>query len=179
VLSFFDYPTSAPQDTDRAPTAEVLLPDASEADWTTILEFTRARRLGAGQTVLAADGPGGSLYLVLEGTIEVVAPPGRFGRSRPAGRLEAGAVVGEVSFFDGEPRSMGVRAVTAAALAEMTHGDFENLFAAHPDLGRRLLMDLGRILAGRLRRAEAGGRAAYPSGVPGDRPPGPAPGTRP
>jgi CRP-like cAMP-binding protein len=178
VPSFFDYPTPARKDSGRAPVADVLLPDAPEADWTTMLEFTQARRFGAGQTILAADGPGGSLYLVLEGTIEVVAPPGRFGRSRQAGHLEAGAMVGEVSFFDGEPRSMGVRAVTAAALAEMTHGDVENLFAAHPDLGRRLLMDLGRILAGRLRRAEPGGRAAKPPGAPGGRPPGPAPGTR-
>ncbi len=165
-MSFFDYPVAVPGDADRAPAAEVLLPDASEADWTTILEFTRARRFSAGQIVLDAGGPGGSLYLVLEGAIEILAPPGRFGRSRPAGRLEAGSMVGEVSFFDGESRSMGVRAVTAAALAEMSHGDFESLFAAHPDLGRRLLMDLGRILAGRLRRAEAGGRPAYPGARP-------------
>ena len=165
-MSFFDYPTPAPEDADSAPAADVLLPEASEADWTTILEFTRARRFGAGQIVLEAGGPGGSLYLVLEGAGEVLAPPGRFGRSRPAGRLEAGAMVGEVSFFDAEPRSMSVRAVTAATLAEMNHGDFASLFAAHPDLGRRLLMDLGRILAGRLRRAEAGGRAAYTGARP-------------
>jgi CRP-like cAMP-binding protein len=138
----------------------VLLPDASEADWTTILEFTQARRFGPGQIVLEAGGPGGSLYLVLEGTIEVLAPRSGFARSRRADLLGAGSMVGEVSFFDGEPRSMGVRALTATVLAEMTPGSFDSLFTAHPDLGRRLLMDLGRILAGRLRRAEAGARAA-------------------
>lgn len=155
---FFDYPVPAAKEA-RAQAADVLLPDASESDWTAILEFTQARRFSPGQSILDAGGPGGSLYLVLEGTVEVVAPRGRFGRSRRAGLLETGSVVGEVSFFDGEPRSMGVRAVTAAVLAEMPPESFRSLFAAHPDLGRRLLMDLGRILAGRLRRAEARARA--------------------
>ena len=123
-MSFFDYPTPAPEDADSAPAADVLLPEASEADWTTILEFTRAAWFAGG------------------------------------------AWVGLLFFSPAPPRSMSVRAVTAAALAEMNHGDFASLFAAHPDLGRRLLMDLGRILAGRLRRAEAGGRAAYTGARP-------------
>ena len=109
---FFDYPVPAAKEA-RAQAADVLLPDASESDWTAILEFTQARRFSPGQVILDAGGRGGSLYLVLEGTVEVVAPRGRFGRSRRAGLLETGSVVGEVSFFDGEPRSMGVRAVTA------------------------------------------------------------------
>ncbi len=155
---FFDYPTPAVEDADRTQAADVLLWDASEADWAIILEFTQARRFGPGQSVLEVGGPGGSLYLVLEGTIEVFASRNRFGRSRRVGLLEAGSMVGEVSFFDSAPRSMGVRALTAAVLAEMTPDDFKSLFAAHPDLSRRLLMDLGRILAGRLRRAESGSR---------------------
>ena len=152
-MSFFDYPTNKPEDRERA---QVLLPDASEADWAIILEYTRARRFSAGQSVLEAGGSGGSLYLLLEGTVEVIAPSARFGRPRSVGRLGVGSMVGEVSFFDGEPRSMGVRALTPAVLAELSPGSVERLFTDHPDLGRRLLMDLGRILAGRLRRAEAG-----------------------
>lgn len=164
--SFFDYPSPAAEDADRAQAADVLLPDASEADWTAILEFTHARRFGPGQSILEAGGPGGSLYLVLEGSIEVLSPRSRLGRSRRVGLLEAGSVVGEVSFFDSEPRSMGVRALTAAVLAEMSPGNFEDLVAAHPDLGRRILMDLGRILAGRLRRAEAGTSTANSGALP-------------
>jgi CRP/FNR family transcriptional regulator, cyclic AMP receptor protein len=156
-MSFFDYPTSGPG---TAPPTQVLLADASEADWTTLLDFTQARRFGAGQDVLLAGGGGRSLYLLLEGTLEVVTPQTRFGRKRPVGRLEAGSVVGELSFFDGEPRSAGVRALTPVVLAELTPEGFDSLVARHPDLTRRLLMDLGRILAGRLRRAEAGAAGA-------------------
>jgi CRP/FNR family transcriptional regulator, cyclic AMP receptor protein len=110
--------------------------------------------------VLKAGGGGRSLYLLLEGTLEVVGPPARFGRKRQLGRLEAGSVVGEVSFFDGEPRSAGVRAVTPVVLAELTPDGFDGLVAKHPDLARRLLLDLGRILAGRLRRTEAAAGAS-------------------
>jgi CRP-like cAMP-binding protein len=153
MMSFFDYPETGP---DAAQSAGVLLPDASEADWATLLEFTRALRFGAGQNVLEAGGGGRSLYVLLEGTLEVLPQSTRFGRQRPTGRLEAGSLVGEVSFFDGAPRSAGVRALTPVVLAEMTLQDFERLADHHPSLARSLLLDLGRILAGRLRRAEAG-----------------------
>jgi CRP/FNR family cyclic AMP-dependent transcriptional regulator len=156
-MSFFDYPTSGPE---TPPQPQVLLPDASEADWTALLDFTQAKRFGAGQEVLYAGGGGRSLYLLLEGTLEVVTPPTRFGRKRPRVRLDAGSVVGELSFFDGEPRSAGVRAATPVVLAELTPDGFDRLAAERPDLARRLLLDLGRILAGRLRRAEAAGAAS-------------------
>jgi CRP-like cAMP-binding protein len=156
-MSFFDYPTSEQQ---APPPSQVLLPDATEAEWTTLLEFTTARRFGAGQSVLEMGGGGRSLYLLLEGTLEIVTPQTRFGRQRRAGRLEAGSVVGELSFFDGGPRSAAVRAVTPVALAELTAADFEVLRKRHPDLACRLLADLGRILAGRLRRAETYSRTA-------------------
>ncbi len=151
-MSFFDYPDTGPE---ASPQAAVLLPDAPEADWTTFLEFTRALRFGTGQNILEAGSGGRSLYILLEGTLEVLTPPARFGRQRRIGRLEAGSLVGEVSFFDGAPRSAGVRALTPVVLAEMTLQDFERLADQHPGLARSLLLDLGRILAGRLRKAEA------------------------
>jgi CRP/FNR family cyclic AMP-dependent transcriptional regulator len=156
-MSFFDYPTTEPE----APSpTQVLLPDASEADWTTLLEFTRARRFSAGQDILEVGGGGRSLYVLLEGSLEVVTPKTRFGRQRREGRLEAGSVVGELAFFDGAPRSAAIRTLTPIVLAELTPEGFEGLVARHPDLARRLLLDLCRILAGRLRRAEAADAAS-------------------
>jgi CRP-like cAMP-binding protein len=158
MMSFFDYPDTAPE---ASPQAAVLLPDAPEADWAKLLEFTRALRFGTGQNILEAGSGGRSLYILLEGTLEILAPPARFGVQRRIGRLEAGSLVGEVSFFDGAPRSAGVRAVTPVVLAEMTLQDFERLADHHPALARSLLLDLGRILAGRLRKAEAGQGSAH------------------
>jgi len=63
-------------------------------------------------------------------------------------------VIGELSFFDGGARSALVRAVTPALAAELSPAEFGSLAAADPALARRLLFDLGRILAQRLRLAQ-------------------------
>jgi CRP-like cAMP-binding protein len=93
--------------------------------------------------------------------LEVLAEHGRRRTSRIA-LVGAGSVIGELAFFDGGPRSALVRAVTPAVLAELSPADFNALAAANPGLARRLLFDLGRILAQRLRAAQ---QAAQVAGV--------------
>ena len=63
-------------------------------------------------------------------------------------------MIGELSFFDGGVRSASVRAMTEAVLAELSPAEFDALAVANPVLARRLLFDLGRILARRLRVAQ-------------------------
>jgi CRP-like cAMP-binding protein len=69
--------------------------------------------------------------------------------------IEPGTVIGEVAFFDGRPRSAGVRAVTECELFRLSFEAFEVLAAREPALGRAVLLDLGRILAARLRQTNA------------------------
>ena len=152
-MSFFDYPNEPPA---SAGNASVLLVDASEEEWATLLAHTRSRRFGPGDAIVTAGAADQSLYLVLEGQLEVLAPAtgrGRRGYRRLAS-VAAGSVIGELSFFDGGGRSALVRAVTPAVLAEMSRSEFDALATASPDLARRLLFDLGRILAKRLRAAQ-------------------------
>jgi CRP/FNR family cyclic AMP-dependent transcriptional regulator len=157
-VSFFDYPNETP-----APPGNVdlLLADASEEEWATLLGHTRYRRFGPGDTVVTAGAWEQSLYLVLEGQLEVLAGHGRR-KYRKIASVGAGSVIGELSFFDGGARSAMVRAVTPAVLAEMSPAEFDALAAANPVLARRLLFDLGRILAQRLRAAQ---QAASVAGV--------------
>jgi CRP/FNR family transcriptional regulator, cyclic AMP receptor protein len=157
LVSFFDYPNEAP----TTGKVDVLLADASDDEWATLLEHTRYRRLGPGDAIVTAGEQDQSLYLVLEGQLEVLAPHGRR-RYRRIASVGAGSVIGELSFFDGGARSASVRATTDAVLAELSPAEFEALAVANPVLARRLLFDLGRILAQRLRAAQ---RAATTSGV--------------
>jgi CRP/FNR family transcriptional regulator, cyclic AMP receptor protein len=149
-VSFFDYPN---EPSAAPPPVELLLADASDEEWATLLSHTRYRRFGPGDDVVTAGALEQSLYLVLEGQLEVLAEHGRR-RYRRIASVGAGSVIGELSFFDGEPRSALVRAVTPAVLAELSAAEFDSLAAANPPLARRLLFDLGRILAGRLRAAQ-------------------------
>ena len=130
-----------------------MLADASDEEWATLLAHTRNRRFSPGDAIVTAGASDQSLYLVLEGQLDVLAERGRRGYRRIAS-VGAGSVIGELSFFDGGGRSALVRAVTPAVLAEMSRSEFDALAAASPDLARRLLFDLGRILAQRLRAVQ-------------------------
>lgn len=146
-MSFFDYPGEP-----RTPLgdADYFLPDASDEEWATLLAHTRHRWFSAGDAVISARARDRSLYLILDGILEVLAERGRRGY-RQVALLGAGSVIGELSFFDGDARSALVRAVTAAELAELSPAEFESLAAADPGLARRLLFELGRYMARRLR----------------------------
>jgi CRP/FNR family transcriptional regulator, cyclic AMP receptor protein len=147
-MSFFDYPNEPPV----TPKVDVLLADASDQEWALLLEHTLYRRFAPGDTVVTVGEQDQSLYLVLEGQLEVLAPRGR--RYRRIASVGTGSVIGELSFFDGGARSASVRAITDAVLAELSPAEFDSLAVASPGLARRLLLDLGRILAQRLRAAQ-------------------------
>ena len=149
-MSFFDYPNEPPASSGND---GLLLADASDEEWATLLAHTRSRRFSPGDAIVTAGAVDQSLYLVLEGQLEVLAERGRRGYRRLAS-VGTGSVIGELSFFDGGGRSALVRAVAPAVLAEMSRSEFDALAAASPDLARRLLFDLGRILAQRLRAVQ-------------------------
>jgi CRP/FNR family transcriptional regulator, cyclic AMP receptor protein len=149
-VSFFEYPNESPASSGPP---ELMLADASDEEWAALLRHTRYRRFDPGDAVVTAGASDRSLYLVLEGQLEVLVEHGRR-RYRRIALVGASSVIGELSFFDGGTRSALVRAVDPAVLAELSPADFDSLAAANPALARRLLFDLGRILALRLRAAQ-------------------------
>jgi CRP/FNR family cyclic AMP-dependent transcriptional regulator len=148
--SFFNYPES-----DEAARQEELtfLADCSNDQWSRLFGYTETRRVRAGDLVLRRGETERTFYIVAEGTLEVLLPAARGRKPRRMTSLGPGAVTGEVAFLDGQPRSADVRAVTDAELLGLRFEAFEVLAAREPELGRLILLDLGRILAARLRAA--------------------------
>jgi CRP/FNR family transcriptional regulator, cyclic AMP receptor protein len=155
-MEFFDYPgTEVATSTEEAP--EVFLPEASDSDWSVLLGHCRRRRFGAGEAVITAGATSRSLYLVVDGTLEVL-PEGAkrvLGRPRRVIKVGPGSVLGEMAFFDSGRRSAFVRATSPVEVAELRLDDFDALAEEDPRLGLQILFDLGRILAQRLRRAQS------------------------
>jgi SulP family sulfate permease len=147
-VSFFDYPGTEPDGTTAQTSG--LLDDASAADWADVRAAMTTRDLRDGEILFAPGDGQGALCLVLSGVLEVLAPAAR-GAWKPVASVGAGSVLGELAFLDGGPHPTLARAAGTASVAELSHDGFSALAARRPDLAVLLAMDLGRILAGRLR----------------------------
>ena len=66
-------------------------------------------------------------------------------------RIGPGSVLGEQSFFDGEPRSANVWAITDGTLLRWEFEAFERFATAEPKLARELAFAVARVLSKRLR----------------------------
>lgn len=141
--SFFIYPNVA----DEAAVPEGFFATRSERDWDRLLAATETRRFRPGEIVLPEGVADRALYLLADGRLELV----REGTRNALATLEAPASLGEAAFLDGRPRPVAVRAVTHGELERLSWEAFEGLSARDPQLARDVLVDVGRVLAARVR----------------------------
>ena len=69
--------------------------------------------------------------------------------------LKEGAVVGEMSMLDGEPRYASCWALSEVEAAVLTRAAVARLISAHPGVGAKLLVKLTQLLAQRLRNTSS------------------------
>ncbi len=129
----------------------LLLPDWREQEWQKLLAATTPRPFKASEVVIQRGVADRSLYFVAAGSLEVGVTYVDGVSISPLAKISAGSVIGEQSFFDGQPRSANVWAVTDGELLCLTREKFQQLAEAEPKLVRDLLFALGRILSLRLR----------------------------
>ncbi|WP_426078171.1 mechanosensitive ion channel family protein [Janthinobacterium sp. PSPC3-1] len=108
----------------------------SPAELAVIAADTVTARLAAGQALLTAGDPGDSMFVVLEGSLDVVID-GPHGPLEVA-RLWPGDCVGEMSLFTGEPRSAHVRAREASVTFEVAKHTMAGIFQCNPALAGQI-----------------------------------------
>jgi CRP/FNR family transcriptional regulator, cyclic AMP receptor protein len=140
--SFFIYPNA---EAEPAASEPGFLEHCSEAEWSTLLSHMQTRNLRAGEIVFAEGDLDRALYLLTGGLVELS------GTNSPAVTVEAPTPLGELAFIDGNRQPATARAETAGEVLRLSFDAFESLAAREPRLGTRILLDLGRILAARLR----------------------------
>ena len=134
----------------------LFLPGWTLEHWRALLAHTHMQTLAPGEVLIKDGDRGGGLYLVASGALEVTAGGGRSGGA--LGRLfreGPGSVFGEISFFDGKPRTATVWATQTTVLLRLDPNALLEFARAHPELGHELLFALGRVLAFRMRRVES------------------------
>jgi diguanylate cyclase (GGDEF)-like protein len=105
------------------------------------------RQLAPGERLLKMGQPNRSLFIVLEGAMDVHLS----GADAPLVRLHTGECVGELSLIDGEPTSATVVAATASTVLEVGNDQVWALIDSSPVFARNFL----RVLAGRVRNDDA------------------------
>lgn len=112
-----------------------------------------------GQVLIAEDDASDWMLLLLAGTVDVskrrVGAEGRRGdledTTTRLAVLRAGAVLGEMSMLDGEPRYASCRALGDVEAALLTREAVAGLIRDQPAVGAKVLVKLTQLLAQRLR----------------------------
>ena len=130
---------------------DLQLPHWGDSEWESLFAVTTPRSFKASEVVIQRGVADRVLYFVAAGSLEVGVTYMDGVSISPIAKIAAGSVIGEQSFFDGQPRSANVWAVTAGELLCLTLEQFNALSEHKPGLARDLLFALGRILSLRLR----------------------------
>ncbi len=141
-----------PQDHSPGEGDPTTLAEMMSTRFNALAEQGQAQKLEPGAMLMAEGQQATDLYIVLEGQMEVMAPMGQ-DWIRVA-ELGPGSAIGEMAFLDGSPRSARVFATTQCSLLQITRKSFEIFSQQRPDIAISFMLELGRIVAYRLRRLE-------------------------
>jgi CRP-like cAMP-binding protein len=133
----------------RTPLGDVLEPDQLGR----LAAFGRVREVAAGERLRSEGEPGGTLIVLLAGSVEVVKEGGGDGNGeRKLAELGPAALLGEIGFLCGQPASATLRTCTPARLFELPREAFEELIEQEDPVALRLTLALARVVADRLAR---------------------------
>jgi CRP/FNR family cyclic AMP-dependent transcriptional regulator len=132
----------------------LYLPTWTVDDWRRLFAHARPVSVATGDVVIRHGDRDRALYFVTSGALEVTSS-GRHDALGPLSREHPGSVIGEISLFDGHPRTASVWAVKPTELLRLDVDDLNAFAREQPARANELLFGLGRVLALRLRRREA------------------------
>src|SRR5215471_11480816 len=116
----------------------------------------RRRAFRRGETIVRQGEPAGALYVITAGTVKVTHLTDE-GDESVLGLVGRGGSIGEVTVFDGSPRSATVTAAEPVEVLALARDDLLAAIRADPDLAIALIA----TLASRLRAADARLEDAY------------------
>lgn len=136
--------------------SSALLNGFTRDQWQRFLGYTEVERFREGDFLIVQGQIDRTLYVLLNGHLDVHVTRGPDRVRTSIDRLSPGAAFGEMAFFDLSPRSASVQALTDGALLCLRPEAVELMRSREPDLACALTLELGRALSLRFRRFLAG-----------------------
>lgn len=109
----------------------------TEAEVGAFLDFCDFEIIQRGQIIADIGEVGESLYFLLDGTAELIVGPTT--NEVPVGQIHAGEMLGEMSFFDRQPRNVRMRARSSVRLLRLPRTKYNRLRLEHSVLSVLLL----------------------------------------
>ncbi|HUR91001.1 MAG TPA: cyclic nucleotide-binding domain-containing protein [Ramlibacter sp.] len=141
-----------------SPILQDFTPEEAELLGTSMVRV-RAR---PGQLLIAEGESSDWMMMLLSGTVDVRkrkvgtgADETEPGDAARLAVIKEGAVIGEMSMLDGEPRYASCRALSDVEAAVLSRAAVSHLIAHYPTIGAKLLVKLTQLLAQRLRNTSS------------------------
>ncbi|HVY61432.1 MAG TPA: cyclic nucleotide-binding domain-containing protein [Planctomycetota bacterium] len=123
-----------------------------DEDRARVFGLARACSFGDGAPIVREDEEAKELFLIVDGRADVqVRWPFKEGDSQQIGQVRRGDVIGEVALVDRCLRSATVRAVGPVEAVAVPNDALRRLCEESPPLGYRVMENVARLLAGRMR----------------------------
>ncbi len=138
------------------PLSHTLLGAGLDADELALLQsLMLARPVARGEAVFRTGEPGDALFVSLQGSIGIWLPGSADDADGPRNRrmvsYAPGVAFGEIGLLEGRARSADAIAEDDALVLELPRARYEQLAREHPALHAKLLLNLGTLLASRVR----------------------------
>ena len=98
-------------------------------------------RFKAGDTLFREGEDAASMYLVLSGRVSIQKTTGE-SKFIEVGTIGPNQIIGEVPFFDKQPRSASAVASTSVEVVEIPYSAFEPIFRPAPDYLKKIMLSL-------------------------------------
>jgi CRP/FNR family cyclic AMP-dependent transcriptional regulator len=128
-----------------------------------LLKISRNVIFPEGEVIMREGEDGDTMYIILEGTVEVAKSLVMGDRDEEADeknkvftRLDSSvhAVFGEMALLETMKRTATIKTVTKSSFYEIRRDGFLGIVEADNELGYRILLNLARIVSARLRKAD-------------------------
>ncbi len=126
---------------------DALHANLTREDWKLLAPYLSVRFLKPGDVLMQRGDSDRELYILAEGELHVTVD------TTVLASLKPGTVVGEGTFFSGQPRSANVLASKVGVAWALTWEKFEAMSVKHPQLSLQLVKGLAAVLAVRMREA--------------------------
>jgi len=135
--------------------AQTMLADGlSEAQARLLEDYLDQRVFPSADHVFRVGESGESLFVASEGVVDILLPL-KHGRRRRIASFSPGTIFGELALLEAKPRSADAVVQGACTIWELKRERLAEIQAKHPELAGRLLLNLSRSLAHRVRSTTA------------------------